>query len=138
MGGLTKVINSSPDPVRRQQAEERKAFLDGVLKGSYSAGNTLVMGGLLDTSPKQTTSGWGLTVASGGGWTVAIPKQGGGLDALTEANTEHYKGQFPDIDLYQAALAWAQALNARGEADCPKYPRDEFEHWLRKYNRGGN
>ena len=118
-GGYTKAMNATSDP-------EKKQSYVNALTAPRGNGNVMLMDGLFqDRTPIKTNSC---------GWKVAIPNASGGLDALTEDNTAMYRGQFPDINLHDAALKWADYLNAAGRDSWPRYPQDAFESWLRKCN----
>lgn len=111
-GGLTKAMNATTD-------QQRKTDYLSVIMGER--GVPAIMSG----------------AAQPHGWTVAIPKQGGGMDALTDENTSIYRGQFPDLDLHETAVKWADYLNAAGEPAWPRNAVDAFENWCRKANNNG-
>ena len=118
-GGYTKAMNATTDLTKKQSYMTQ-------LTAPRGNGNVMLMDGLYqDRTPMKTNSC---------GWKVVIPIASGGIDALTEDNTAIYRGQFPDIDLHDAALKWLDYLNATGRDSWPRYPRDEFESWLRKCN----
>ena len=126
-GGYTKAMNATTDPDKKQ------SYVAAITDPKRNpAAVTALLGDVLSRPLAERPQ----AAAYPDSWKVPIPKQGGGLGALTQAKVESlYRGMFPDLDLREAALAWAEYLNAAGEAAYPKCPEDAFEEWCRKYNQ---
>lgn len=111
------------------KARNAKAALERTAtQGFYSVvpavvqGNAAIMGGAIKSDRGKDAEEW----------TVPIPLQSGGVAALTRADAAVYQSQFPNRDLHQEALDFADYLNAAGREEWPSNKDIAFEKWLLK------